>query len=94
MFPVFCYRGEASLKERLAVSIAMWPRGEVGAGVLIVSMSYGIGGPLIAIAALSLALNLMLTGVFISAVTRLLTSAEAEKARGADAATGGSPSLG
>ncbi len=72
MFPVFCYRKEASLRERLAVAISMWPRGEVGAGVLIVSMSYGIGGPILTTALLSLALNISLTGFFILLVRKLL----------------------
>jgi hypothetical protein len=81
MFPVFCYRGEASLQERLAVCIAMWPRGEVGAGVLVVSLGYGIGGAMIPVAVLSLALNLALTGVFILAVKRLLGAAERERER-------------
>lgn len=71
MFPVFCYRREASARERLALAIGMWPRGEVGAGVLVISLSYGIGGPIVTVAMLSLALNLLLTGVFILAVRRL-----------------------
>ena len=45
MFPAFCYRREAHWRERLAVAIGMWPRGEVGAGVLGIPLSYGIGGP-------------------------------------------------
>jgi Kef-type K+ transport system membrane component KefB len=72
MFPAFCYRKEATFRERIAVSIAMWPRGEVGAGVLVVSLSYGIGGPIVIIAMLCLALNLVLTGVFIVIIKRLL----------------------
>lgn len=72
MFPVLMYRDEASLKERLALSIGMWPRGEVGAGVLVVSLSYGIGGAILTVATLSLALNLVLTGIFILVVKRLL----------------------
>lgn len=44
MFPFFCYRKEATIRERLALSIAIFPRGEVGAGVLVVSMGYGLGG--------------------------------------------------
>lgn len=72
MFPAFCYRREAHWRERLALAIGMWPRGEVGAGVLIVSLSYGIGGPVLTVAMLSLALNLVLTGVFIAMVKRLL----------------------
>jgi amino acid permease len=49
----------------------MWPRGEVGAGVLVISVTYGIGGPVVTVAMLSLALNLLLTGVFIYVVRRL-----------------------
>lgn len=71
MFPAFCYRSEAHWRERLAVGIGMWPRGEVGAGVLVISLSYGIGGPIVTIAMLSLALNLLLTGVFIYMVQRI-----------------------
>jgi Kef-type K+ transport system membrane component KefB len=72
MFPAFCYRREAHWRHRLAVAIGMWPRGEVGAGVLVVSLSYGIGGPIVTVAMLSLALNLALTGVFILVVNRLI----------------------
>jgi Kef-type K+ transport system membrane component KefB len=71
MFPAFCYRNEAHWRERLAVAIGMWPRGEVGAGVLVISLSYGIGGPIVTVAMLSLTLNLLLTGLFIYIVKRL-----------------------
>jgi Kef-type K+ transport system membrane component KefB len=77
MFPLACYRSEAGWHERLALCVGMWPRGEVGAGVLVVSLSYGIGGALVAAATLSLAVNLLLTGVFIVAVQRLLAAAPA-----------------
>jgi hypothetical protein len=72
MFPALCYRREAHWRQRLAVAIGMWPRGEVGAGVLVLSLSYGIGGPIVTVAMLSLALNLTLTGVFIAVVKRLI----------------------
>jgi len=72
MFPAFCYRREAHWRHRVAVAIGMWPRGEVGAGVLVVSLSYGIGGPIVTVAMLSLALNLTLTGVFILVVKKLI----------------------
>jgi Kef-type K+ transport system membrane component KefB len=75
MFPLFVYRKEAHWKERLAICVAMWPRGEVGAGVLIISLGYGIGGAMVTVAALSLALNLLLTGVFMIIVKKLLDSA-------------------
>lgn len=72
MFPLVCYRQEAHWKERLALCIGLWPRGEVGAGVLILSLSYGIGGPLVTVAMLCLALNLILTGGFILIGKRLV----------------------
>jgi Kef-type K+ transport system membrane component KefB len=72
MFPLLCYRAEAPVRERLALSIGMWPRGEVGAGVLVIALSYGIAGAALTVAILSLALNLLLTGVFILMVKRLL----------------------
>ncbi|UCE25421.1 MAG: cation:proton antiporter [Candidatus Zixiibacteriota bacterium] len=74
MFPLLVYRKQAHWKERLAICVGMWPRGEVGAGVLIISLGYGIGGEMVTVAALSLALNLLLTGVFIVIVKRLLTA--------------------
>jgi Kef-type K+ transport system membrane component KefB len=72
MFPAMCYRKEAHWRERLALAIGMWPRGEVGAGVLVISLSYGIGGPIVTIAMLSLAFNLLMIGLFIYAVKRLI----------------------
>lgn len=72
MFVCFCYRTQASFKQRLAVAVAMFPRGEVGAGVLTISLAYGIQGPFVTIGFLSLALNLILTGVFILIVKQLL----------------------
>jgi Kef-type K+ transport system membrane component KefB len=72
MFPALCYRRQASLRQRLALSIAMFPRGEVGAGVLVISLSYGLGGPSLTAAVLSLALNLLCTGLFIVIVKRLI----------------------
>lgn len=46
MIPLLCYRREASLRERLALCIGMWPRGEVGAGVLILSLATASPAPL------------------------------------------------
>jgi Kef-type K+ transport system membrane component KefB len=72
MFPAFTYRRRVRLRERLALAVSMWPRGEVGAGILVVSLGYGLGGPLVVVALLSLALNLILTGVFILVVKKVL----------------------
>jgi Kef-type K+ transport system membrane component KefB len=72
MAPALCYRKDASWRERLALAIGMFPRGEVGAGVLVVALSYQLNGPTLTVAVLSLALNLLCTGVFIIAVKKLL----------------------
>lgn len=72
MFPLFCYRKEATVRKRLALCISLFPRGEVGAGVLVVSISYGVVGTAITVATLSLVLNLLLTGVFIAIVKKLI----------------------
>ena len=79
--PMAAYKNEATLRERLALSIGMFPRGEVGIGVLLVSLEIFrqqnmLDSPAVqqsmTIGALSLALNLALTGVFILMVIRLL----------------------
>lgn len=71
-FPVFCYRKEAGVKERLALSVAMFPRGEVGAGVLLIAVGYNISGLPVTLSVLCLALNLLMTGVFISLSIHLI----------------------
>jgi len=75
MVPLFCYRGEATLRERLALCVGLWPRGEVGAGVLVISLGFGIAGASLTVAVLSLAFNLLCTGLFIVAVKKLLVAA-------------------
>lgn len=74
MFPLFMYRTESDFRQRLALCVGMWPRGEVGAGILALALSYGIGGPIVAVASISLALNLAGTGLFIVIVKRLLAN--------------------
>jgi Kef-type K+ transport system membrane component KefB len=69
--PLFFYKKEATFKERLAVSVGMMPRGEVGAGILTLALSQGIDNPMVQVAALALALNLILTGPFVSFITYL-----------------------
>ncbi len=72
LYPMFCYKKEASLRERAALSVALWPRGEVGAGILIISANYTIAPIVLQLAQLSLALNLTLTGLFIYIVIWIL----------------------
>jgi hypothetical protein len=57
----------------------MFTRGEVGAGIIVIAIGYGIQGPLLTISVLSIVLNLILTGIFIIRVKKLAlrnTSAE------------------
>lgn len=71
-FPTFFYKDEASIRERIALSVTMFPRGEVGGGVLLIALGYGLSGLPATLAGLSLALNLILIGVFILIVKWLI----------------------
>lgn len=70
-FPLFCYRQEASFKERVALSISLFPRGEVGGGILAISMIYQLNSFATSVSGVSLAANLLLTGFFIFCVKKL-----------------------
>ena len=70
LVPMLFYRNH-SLKERLALSIGMFTRGEVGAGVIFIALGYNIGGAALLISVLTLVLNLILTGGFVLIVKRL-----------------------
>lgn len=70
LYPVLHYK-DRKFSERLAISIGMFTRGEVGAGIIFIAIGYSIGGPLLAISVLTLVLNLVLTGFFILIVRRL-----------------------
>jgi hypothetical protein len=78
MVPMFFYK-ERSLTERLALSIGMFTRGEVGAGIIFVSIGYGLGGPLLVISLLTILSNLILTGGFVVIVKRLALKAEQQQ---------------
>lgn len=53
LFPLFFYRDRMK-RERLALSIGMFTRGEVGAGVIFIALGYGLGGPMLIISVLTL----------------------------------------
>merc|ERR1719464_289622 len=72
MFPTFCYRDEADVKGRFALSLGMCPRGEVGASIIVISIDLGVKGPAVVVAMGALAVNLVLSGGFIAAVKFLL----------------------
>ena len=87
--PLMAYRDQATLRERLALSVGMFPRGEVGIGVLLVSLEIFrqqnmLDSPAVqqsmTVGALSLALNLALTGVFIMVVIGLVRKRTAPSA--------------
>ena len=70
LVPMLFYHNH-SLRERLALSIGMFTRGEVGAGVIFIALGYNIGGPVLLISVLTLVLNLILTIGFVVVVKRL-----------------------
>ena len=80
MLPVFFYR-DRSITERLALSIGMFTRGEVGAGIVFIALGYGLGGPLLAISLLTILTNLILTGFFVVLVKHLTLKAEMQQAK-------------
>lgn len=75
MVPLLFYR-DRIIEERLALSIGMFARGEVGAGIIFIALGYNIGGPALVISVLSLVLNLIMTGLFIVWVKKLAFIAE------------------
>ena len=70
LFPVFFYR-DRKFSERLALSIGMFTRGEVGAGGIFIALGYNLGGPALLISVLTIVLNLILTGIFVLWVKKL-----------------------
>ena len=70
--PLFFYKKEAPLRERVAVAVSMMPRGEVGAGILTIALGHGIKDLMAQVATLSLALNMFMTGFFMWIVMGLL----------------------
>ncbi|MEG1545560.1 MAG: sodium:proton antiporter, partial [Tannerellaceae bacterium] len=74
LFPLFFYR-ERLKRERLALSIGMFTRGEVGAGIIFIALGYNLGGPALMISVLTIVFNLILTGIFVVWVEKLTRSA-------------------
>lgn len=70
LVPVLFYR-DRCFSERLAVSVGMFTRGEVGAGVIFIAIGYNLGGNALIISALTLVVNLILTGGFVLWVRQL-----------------------
>lgn len=74
LFPLFFYK-ERRKRERLALSIGMFTRGEVGAGIIFIALGYNLGGPALMISVLTIVFNLILTGIFVVWVEKLARSA-------------------
>jgi hypothetical protein len=55
----------------------MCPRGEVGAGIIVISIESGISGPAIELAVVCLAINLILSGAFVTWTRQLAHASEA-----------------
>ena len=75
--PMLFYR-DRTLTERLALSVGMFARGEVGAGVIFIALGYNIGGPILLISVLTLVLNLILTIGFVYIVKHLALKSSKE----------------
>jgi Kef-type K+ transport system membrane component KefB len=71
LFPAACYRSEVNLRTRIALAVAMMPRGEVCAGIIANALALGITGPPMVIAIFCLALNMMMVSGFIFTVKTL-----------------------
>merc|ERR1719235_282800 len=80
MFPLFCYRDEADWQTRLALCLGMCPRGEVGAGIIVISIEAGISGPAVELAVVCLVINLVLSGAFVTWTKQLARSSESRVA--------------
>ena len=74
LFPLFFYRDRRK-RERLALSIGMFTRGEVGAGIIFIALGYNLGGPALMISVLTIVFNFILTGIFVVWVEKLTRSA-------------------
>ncbi|MCK9438240.1 MAG: hypothetical protein M0Q12_13665 [Synergistaceae bacterium] len=78
LFPLAFYR-DRKLGERLAVSIGMFTRGEVGSGVLFIAIGYHMSGVLLIISVLAMCLNLLFTGFFIGYAKKLAMKSAQEQ---------------
>lgn len=78
LFPLLFYR-DRKFAERLAVSVGMFTRGEVGAGVLFIAIGYQLGGVMLVVSVLTMCLNLLLTGIFIGYAKKLTQSVAMEE---------------
>ena len=74
LFPLFFYRDRRK-RERLALSIGMFTRGEVGAGIIFIALGYNLGGPALMISVLTIVFNLILSGILVVWVEKLTRSA-------------------
>jgi len=74
MFLCCVYRDEADWRSRVALGLGMCPRGEVGAGVIVISISLGVTGPVVSISVACLVVNLLLSSGFIMGVKYLARS--------------------
>lgn len=80
LFPLFFYK-DRRFAERLAISVGMFARGEVGAGVLFIAIGYQIGGVLLVVSVLAMCLNLLLTGIFITYAKKLTLVSSGETSK-------------
>lgn len=77
LVPLLFYK-DRRIAERLAVSVGMFTRGEVGAGVLFIAIGYHLSGIMLIVSVLAMCLNLLLTGFFIGFAKKLTLTTSQE----------------
>jgi len=84
LFPACCYRKEVNLKTRIALAVAMMPRGEVCAGIIVNALALGVRGTAMTVAVFCLTLNMTMVSVFIFIVKKL--TADGQETKGVNSA--------
>lgn len=69
---IFFYKKESHLRERIAVCLGMFIRGEMAAGVFALSVQHGISEYTTTVVVVSLILNLLLTSLLITGAAKLI----------------------
>lgn len=69
---IFFYKKESHLRQRIAVCLGMFIRGEMAAGVFALSVQHGISDYITTVVVLSLILNLLLTSLLITCAVKLI----------------------
>eukprot|EP01062_Namystynia_karyoxenos_P029921 TRINITY_DN22403_c0_g1_i1.p1 TRINITY_DN22403_c0_g1~~TRINITY_DN22403_c0_g1_i1.p1 ORF type:complete len:911 (+),score=112.48 TRINITY_DN22403_c0_g1_i1:67-2799(+) len=83
-FVICCYTKDTNLWGRLALALSLCPRGELAAGLILISIEhrgdYGIPKSVVTVTILALIVNMMLTGPMVALIRRLVLYVMAQEA--------------